>query len=110
MIPQNRHYKFYSLSLSSGATYTDNVLNIGEDLKNLAGSNDLYPATSTLIFFNIKCKFKINSILEDAIELDSNLMGTSRFELAYGDLLVDKIYFGENLAGTTGAVSVIAFG
>lgn len=110
MIPQNRHYKRYTIQVGAGATYNDFVLDIGGDLAAKYGvTAQRFPATSAMIYFDGAIEFKANSLLADSIPLDANLMGGARFEFAYGDMLLDKLYFGINTEGTTVTVMCVCF-
>ena len=108
MYPSARMHKQYLLTIGPGATYDTYLLDVGADLAKRYASPDRRPATSGLIYFDRDVWFKLNWLDSDPIKLDNSLMG-GRFEVAYGDTLIDRIYFGYT-EGATVNVNVIVFG
>lgn len=103
-----RMHKQYLLQVGTGSTYTSHILDVGADLQSLWESPDRRPAVSGMIFFDNDVSFKLNWLDSDPIFLDSSLM-SGRFEIAYGDTTIDKLYFGVT-NGVTVNVNVIVFG
>jgi len=103
-----RMHKQYILQVGAGSTYSSHVLDVGADLQELWNSPNRRPAVSGIIYFDNDVFFKLNWLDSDPIFLDNSMM-SGRFEIAYGDTVIDRMYFGVT-DGATVNVNVVVFG
>lgn len=107
MFPYSKTYTNTELTVTAGSDYAANEVDVGALLKVKFGSARNIPGFSGFIVTSASIKVKFNSIDNDAITFDTDLMG-NLWVIARDDLIVDKIYFAKS-ASPTGSASVQVF-
>lgn len=101
-------YKVYRKTIAGNTPYTtaNNLINVGADLKALYGNNIDVPASAGFIYATGDIQIKFNSIDNDEFQFDISEFGKV-YTINRGDLLIYKIYFGNNIpTGTATDVTI----
>ena len=101
-------YKTYRKTISGNTPFTtaNNLIDVGADLKALYGNNILVPASAGFIYASGDIQIKFNSLTNDEFHFDISEFGKV-YTINRGDLMIYKIYFGNNIpTGTATDVTI----
>lgn len=92
MFPYATKYKCWNITAVSGSDFAANEIDIGADLQAKYGTDRRIPSFSGFIVASSAVEVKFNSVDEDTIDFDTDLMGKV-WTFVRDDMLVDKLFF-----------------